>query len=299
MKQATKLGSTSNTSYTRLAAGVGCLLALLWAAQPAAAQIPLGMGVGVTQPVAVPVPAGGQKVEAAAAPVEHNRVGMGTTMSVASSLAAAGAAKPAQGAEAGTGKSGHEGVTVHGHWIIDLKNPDGTLAEHREFENALAQDGGGLLVGLLSGQIVPGNFAVTLYSSGTGPCGQYCYLVPSLTTQPGASYCSGVQPSCAGTLTMTPSYGTGFNGPFTLTLAGTITASQAGTINFVDSGLTTCPSVGTGTNPPGAATVLPSACAASTTTSGQYPYLTGTTLGTVMNVANGQLIQVQVIISFS
>ena len=31
-----------------------------------------------------------------------------------------------------------EGIQVHGHWTIDVLNPDGTLAEHREFENALA-----------------------------------------------------------------------------------------------------------------------------------------------------------------
>src|SRR6267378_4379919 len=29
-----------------------------------------------------------------------------------------------------------EGITVHGHWTIDVRNPDGTLVTHREFENA-------------------------------------------------------------------------------------------------------------------------------------------------------------------
>lgn len=36
---------------------------------------------------------------------------------------------------AGDGK--HEGIKVHGHWTIDVKNPDGTLVRHVEFENSL------------------------------------------------------------------------------------------------------------------------------------------------------------------
>jgi hypothetical protein len=27
-------------------------------------------------------------------------------------------------------------IHVHGHWVIDVRNPDGTLASHREFENS-------------------------------------------------------------------------------------------------------------------------------------------------------------------
>jgi hypothetical protein len=34
-----------------------------------------------------------------------------------------------------------EGITVHGHWAIDVQNPDGTLVEHLEFENDLQPDG--------------------------------------------------------------------------------------------------------------------------------------------------------------
>jgi len=26
---------------------------------------------------------------------------------------------------------------VHGHWTIDVREPDGTLVSHNEFENAL------------------------------------------------------------------------------------------------------------------------------------------------------------------
>lgn len=43
-----------------------------------------------------------------------------------------------------------EGIKVHGHWVIDVRNPDGTLASHTEFENALKPGGAGLLATLLS-----------------------------------------------------------------------------------------------------------------------------------------------------
>ena len=31
----------------------------------------------------------------------------------------------------------HEDVKMHGHWVIDVRNPDGTLAQHRKFENSI------------------------------------------------------------------------------------------------------------------------------------------------------------------
>jgi hypothetical protein len=31
-----------------------------------------------------------------------------------------------------------DGIKVHGHWTIEVRNPDGTLAKHSEFENSLA-----------------------------------------------------------------------------------------------------------------------------------------------------------------
>src|SRR6476660_2101480 len=38
-----------------------------------------------------------------------------------------------------------EGIKVHGHWTIDVRNADGTLATHREFENALQISGAKVL----------------------------------------------------------------------------------------------------------------------------------------------------------
>ncbi len=35
-----------------------------------------------------------------------------------------------------------EGIKVHGHWIIDIRDPDGTLVTRREFENSLESSHG-------------------------------------------------------------------------------------------------------------------------------------------------------------
>lgn len=49
-------------------------------------------------------------------------------------------------------QASEDGVKVHGHWVIEVRNADGTLAERREFQNALHGEGLQLLNGLLSGQ---------------------------------------------------------------------------------------------------------------------------------------------------
>jgi hypothetical protein len=47
-----------------------------------------------------------------------------------------------------------DGLKVHGHWTIDVRNPNGTLASHREFENSLVggtpDSGAGILAQLLT-----------------------------------------------------------------------------------------------------------------------------------------------------
>lgn len=72
------------------------------------------------------------------------------------------AASTTQNATAGDSTSGggnHEGLKVHGHWTIEVRDPDGTVVTRREFENSLVTTnaptgfftGSQLLVGLLSG----------------------------------------------------------------------------------------------------------------------------------------------------
>lgn len=44
----------------------------------------------------------------------------------------------------------HEGIKVHGHWTIVVRNADGSVASRNEFENALTSGGAQALVSLLT-----------------------------------------------------------------------------------------------------------------------------------------------------
>jgi hypothetical protein len=81
---------------------------------------------------------------------------------------AAAVVKPAEEEEAApAAKPGGEGVKVHGHWVIQVKNADGTLGERREFSNSLVTDqaelsGDEVLAALLSGNATPGDPTIAL-----------------------------------------------------------------------------------------------------------------------------------------
>jgi hypothetical protein len=83
------------------------------------------------------------------------------------------AAQPGQTAPSSkpAAKGTHEGIKVHGHWTIEVRNPDGTLVTHREFENSLTPFGNGgaqLLAALLSRTLTTGGWAVFLTNGGGG-----------------------------------------------------------------------------------------------------------------------------------
>jgi hypothetical protein len=63
-----------------------------------------------------------------------------TPTGTAASAVATNAGKPQKDKDAT-----HEGLTLHGHWTIDVKNPDGTLAQRRTFENSITNYGQELL----------------------------------------------------------------------------------------------------------------------------------------------------------
>jgi hypothetical protein len=88
-----------------------------------------------------------------------------------------GAAVPAANApESAEGKSAsgaHDGIVVHGYWKIDIRNPDGSLARHVEFENSLVSAPGtgwgpGVLDSLLLGNSVSLGYAIWVRGLGTG-----------------------------------------------------------------------------------------------------------------------------------
>jgi len=176
-----------------------------------------------------------------------------------------------------------EGVTVHGHWTIEVRNPDGKVVTHREFENALnAQTGGPLLTALLLGQNSPGAWAVGV-GPNTGVCNNPSQLVLSFTSTgtgalpicslavagdqyfeacTDANGCFSTAPAglTAPTAVLSPS------GVATLTLSGQMTVEASGSIGDVTTMLMTC-----------STTVAPAACPTtpppSPVTTAQFPPL--------------------------
>jgi len=65
-------------------------------------------------------------------------------------------------------KPGQEGIKVHGHWVMDLKDKDGKVIEHRDFQNSLDRNNGtNLLIQLLTGVVVGGNMEIDAIKTGT------------------------------------------------------------------------------------------------------------------------------------
>src|SRR5688572_24449353 len=60
-----------------------------------------------------------------------------------------------------------QGTKVHGRWTIDVRQPDGTLVSHREFDNAFT--GKELLAGLLRRELVVNKWQIGVGGNG-GPC---------------------------------------------------------------------------------------------------------------------------------
>jgi hypothetical protein len=58
-----------------------------------------------------------------------------------------------------------EGVQVHGHWTIDVRNPDGSLVNHQEFENSLDSTGNITLAKVLSGNMTAGPWRIWLVTN--------------------------------------------------------------------------------------------------------------------------------------
>ncbi len=189
-------------------------------------------------------------------------VDTGTVTQTATPKPAAGPAAPA-GQSAAKGQ--REGIKVHGHWTIEVRNPDGTVVSQTEFENALSPGfsfpiingltaqvpgGGAFLSALMAGQavITPGNWAVLVEGTNgplptaNAPCitasGTYgsCFIfsgatIPNFYTSPLCAPGVPDNPGISCNLTVSP-LGTAQN----LTgfqLSGSVAATLNGTISAV------------------------------------------------------------------
>jgi hypothetical protein len=154
-------------------------------------------------------------------------------------------------------KTATEGIAVHGRWIIDVRNPDGTLVSHQDFENALDPiEGADILTGVLSGEYTPVGFFVALYAPDGILCNGYLFGFPSgvcvLYDTRNPNLCPPTEVSsnaCSNNLTYTPNSGTVNNNAIGYTLSGSITLPNlvggtsnpaGGTITTVGHGIISC-----------------------------------------------------------
>jgi hypothetical protein len=128
------------------------------------------------------------------------------------------AGKDGEKPAAKTGKPGGEGVTIHGHWTIDVRNPDGKLVEHRDFENSLVTvgalvSGDQLLAGLLAGSLSVGDPAIGFVQGtlGSDPS-TYCNIAqpPSSDTT-----CYGLTTAASTLTSVLPNFVTGLGTTYT------------------------------------------------------------------------------------
>jgi hypothetical protein len=224
------------------------------------------------------------------------------------------ASKPATAGERRPGGT-KEGIKIHGHWTIEVRNPDGKLVSHTEFENALTPFGVTQLSEVLIGAGVPGGYTVNLISGVefTGPCSATglagtntsCNLVGSLISPVPPGF-GDIASGCGGTGFGSQITATGPCFPLSISAAGgglafmgTAVASSVAPITDVYLNLLQCPGAAGGVvGAPGSATISPNTCAQGGTNDSFG--LTHATLPTAVQItAPGQLISVNVSITFA
>ena len=183
-----------------------------------------------------------------------------------------------------------EGIHVRGHWTIEVRDPDGSLASRTEFENALTSTGVKFLTMFIGRTRTVGFWTVAAAGSGVeGPC----LFSP---TQPAACFMQeAANPAGVGagnhfhTLTVS-GVPTSINDATTgMILSGTATAARDDSIVRVYTQATPCLS-----------SVSPDDCAGGTASGVDGgAVFTSTTLPTPVPVVTGQSILVTVVISFS
>jgi hypothetical protein len=157
-----------------------------------------------------------------------------------------------------------EGIKVHGHWTIDVRNPDGTLASHYDFENSLLSTGGAALSSSLARTGVIGSWKVVLLTTSASVLGALSETSSNLTV---------------GAPTSGPNSGN-------LVLNGSFTDVQGGMIAMVNTFFDFCSSG-----------VLAASCGDANAIA--ETVFTSKVLATPVTIVPGQLVQVTVVISFS
>ena len=166
---------------------------------------------------------------------------------------------------AGVEAQSSEGIKVHGDWTIEVRQPDGTLVSKREFKNALAVEGRGTLLTLLTAATEgKPTWGINLLPQDPAPAACADGSCPTIQPVP-----AGLYPTVPQNLTVTTANGA-------ITLNGSVTANQIGSIGVVSTYLFFCSTTG---------------CSA-------LEKFSGTNITPIV-VMPGQIVQVKVVISFS
>jgi len=180
---------------------------------------------------------------------------------------------PASGGASGAGQ---EGIKVHGDWTLTVRHPDGTIAAHHEFKNALATHLGGdrILAQLLGGTAVTGQWTVALFTLPANACNSNnapCQISESASV------------NAVNSRDLTRTVPTSGPDAGKLVLRGSVRVPNNATISVVQTDLTSC-----------APSISPAACVSAIGVG-----FTQRSLTTGVAVAQDQLVEVKVVISFS
>jgi hypothetical protein len=218
--------------------------------------------------------------------------------------AAATAQKPAPTAPGAGGI--HDGIVVHGQWSIDVKNPDGTLVAHREFENSLASGGSMNLNDIISGANVIGGWNIYLctWDSAAALCNGGISFLELIN--PGGAYAAYLCNNLCFPVLSWPSVNPA-TGVLTITGTATLPSSSAAvSVNGVGSSTVSCytnPGTTRATLVAPNSAFTPSSCFDTLNTAGANQWsenaLTGTSFSPSVTVNPGQSITVTFNLSFS
>ncbi len=202
-------------------------------------------------------------------------------VAVVSLVAAAALGAFAAGGSASAARAGADGVRVHGQWTIVVHSKSGQVVRryhfHNDFQASGIFGGDGAFSQILSGSKVPGAWDVSLQGSGCPASnGNFCQLFEPDSTPP--FFAAG-----ADTKNLTVTVPTVAPDAYKIVLAGTVPATNDGTITRVGSGLQVCVTSATVGHDCG----------------GGYNAITDRTLATPITVSAGQSMAVTVKLSFS
>jgi hypothetical protein len=200
------------------------------------------------------------------------------------------------GTAAGEQRGGpQEGITVHGAWVIEVRNPDGTVATRREFENALVQGtqgGDAALAQILGRGHSVGHWVIEVTSPcEVGPNNNFnvvgtplsCYVAEPGWTQSGLPGNGNYAEQWFENLTVGLSAD-----KQSIVLSGRFNAERNTSVYEVGTYVEYC-----------AGSVSPDSCAPVTPGGASFHKFTGVTLSDPVPVVTGQIVDVTVTISFS